>query len=52
MNKPKSGDVAVTKSRKDVTPVQQMSNPGPNKSHKTDFYVAPDGTTYNLRIPI
>ncbi|WP_154095678.1 hypothetical protein [Streptococcus suis] len=31
-NKPKSGDVAVTKSRKDVTPVQQLSNPGPNKS--------------------
>ncbi|HFI0862332.1 TPA: AHH domain-containing protein, partial [Streptococcus suis] len=31
-NKPKSGDVAVTKSRQSSTPVQQMSNPGPNKS--------------------
>ncbi|HEM5992152.1 TPA: hypothetical protein U2B33_002099 [Streptococcus suis] len=31
-NKPKSGDVAVTKSRQLSTPVQQMSNPGPNKS--------------------
>ncbi len=32
MNKPKSGDVAVTKSRQSATPVQQLSNPGPNKS--------------------
>ena len=31
-SKPKSGDVAVTKSRQSSTPVQQMSNPGPNKS--------------------
>ncbi|MFC3927617.1 NucA/NucB deoxyribonuclease domain-containing protein [Streptococcus caprae] len=31
-NKPKSGDVAVTKSRQSSTPVQQLSNPGPNKS--------------------
>ncbi len=31
-NKPKSGDVAVTKSRQSSTPVQQMSNHGPNKS--------------------
>ncbi|MDW8711042.1 hypothetical protein Q7W20_10500 [Streptococcus suis] len=31
-NKPKSGDVVVTKSRQSSTPVQQMSNPGPNKS--------------------
>ena len=63
-NKPKSGDVAVTKPRKDVTPVQQLALPGPkNKplalpapepilalpapksTPKTDFYVAPDGTT-------
>ena len=31
-NKPKSGDVAVTKPRQSSTPVQQLSNPGPNKS--------------------
>ncbi|WP_141666808.1 hypothetical protein [Streptococcus suis] len=31
-NKPKSGDVAVTKSRQSSTPVQQLSNPGPNQS--------------------
>ncbi|HEL1641122.1 TPA: hypothetical protein TXL57_002088 [Streptococcus suis] len=28
-NKPKSGDVAVTKPRKDTTPVQQLALPGP-----------------------
>ncbi|HFI0645571.1 TPA: hypothetical protein ACGO4K_001385 [Streptococcus suis] len=31
-NKLKSGDVAVTKSRQSSTPVQQLSNPGPDKS--------------------
>ena len=38
-NKPKSGDVAVTKSRQSSTPVQQMSNPGPTKKFTsgTDF---------------
>ena len=51
--KPKSGDVAVTRPRKDVTPVQQLALPGPTSkplvlpapktTAKPDFYVDPKG---------
>lgn len=52
-NKPKAGDVPVTKSHKDMTPVQQLALPGPTSkplalpapksTPKTDFYVKPNG---------
>lgn len=55
-NKPKAGDVPVTKSHKDMTPVQQLAFPGPTSkplalpapksTPNTDFYVAPDGATF------
>ena len=52
LNKPKSGDVPVTKPRKDVTPVQQLALPGPNKSPKTNFYVVPQGNVISSQTNI
>ncbi|HFI0708854.1 TPA: RHS repeat-associated core domain-containing protein [Streptococcus suis] len=45
-NKPKSGDVAVTKSRQSSTPVQQMSNPGPNPNNLGKETLSQDQQVY------